>query len=296
MISRRDLEDMVLQAGAIAYDMQADAVREQKRVTGGTTEYQGAKSAVSQADHMCQELLVQNAWKCGGSIGLIVEESTPEFEARIAGRFTHRNELPAGADTFVCDSIDGSNNYLGNQTHWWGSTAAVFHGTEPITMAISYPAFNTILSAEKGKGTFINNQHVSITPKEQYEPTDLIHISASYAPLGALKEHVAPAKPTGSFVVMLLGMITRCDSLVPYDAYIGKQTAVYDVGASALAWKEAGGAILDGVGNPTNPFDKTVFVQNALHTDSAFMLAPSVSYGRSLLNHFAKQGVALHTL
>ena len=68
--------------------------------------------------------------------------------------------------TFDIDPLDGTGRYV-SQTDWYSITIALLKNNEPFASAIFIPNLDELYYAEKGKGTFLNDEKISVSDSSE---------------------------------------------------------------------------------------------------------------------------------
>ncbi|MCB9359140.1 hypothetical protein H6503_04370 [Candidatus Woesearchaeota archaeon] len=262
------------------------------------------KSSFSYVDATVQKRIIQDALSHFPDIGVICEEKL-DFDFP-----NHFGVLVDGKYTLIIDPIDGTRNYLaktpGNEFHdelkdkydLWGVSTAIAYGREIIGGVISFPALNLVLMTEKGSGTTINHQLVKLQESSYHNPSDYIKLSGV---AGYSEPHLLDIFPdisgklSNSSMVDCLSLL-KGSSQVPIDGTSGilslkaaiiRDVTAWDTGCIPLAYKEAGGIIVDESGESINPFD---YITNdrsrkEIVLGKKYFMAPNKEYFNSLIEH-----------
>lgn len=299
---RKVLEEAVTIAGEYAFSHWEDATPLEKEIPGGADKkYQEEKSAFSEIDSQTQKILMKIISKNLGGLpmNLIAEESNPELES-LTERYFHGKGFCDSRLALILDPIDGSRNFLSanpNSTYYkdnfwrskfWGVSACITQGKNPLTMAIYYPAMNIVLSSEKGDRTIINGEYVEIEEKD-FDETDFIRISGSVNNATELRglflddSKKTPRSLVTTILSMLPGEHLEKNDLIKYNAYVGENTTIYDLAGLPLAYTNAGGIVVGSNLQKTNPFEETFEKEGILRQKEMFVMAPSKKCAEKIL-------------
>ena len=114
----------------------------------GTVKTSDNNQVLTEADIAVGKLLVEKSKQYFPSFNIIDEEM---------------GVIDKGSEyTIVVDPIDGTSNFA-NGIPLFGIFLGILKGSTPIAGAIALPAFNTIYTAEKGKGAFCNGRHIHVS-------------------------------------------------------------------------------------------------------------------------------------
>jgi myo-inositol-1(or 4)-monophosphatase len=157
------------------------------------------------------------------------------------------------------DPLDGTSNFTRHIPLFGVSIGLVYKG-KPIVGVLYFPALNILLSAEDGKGCFVNNKLTKVSDRQLSE-------SLYYA--GGKFKREDQIKPQ---IFQKCGLVKVIDSssyefaqIAMGDAEIYYLTNVpHDVIAGICIVREAGGKVTDGLGNPWSIDSKNILVTNGL--------------------------------
>lgn len=251
------------------------------------------KQAYSVVDSAVQTMILENLGKVfPKEMNVVVEEKDETSQKLIDQYYLKKNILEENVLTLVIDPIDGSSNYL-DGSDFWAVSLALLSGTEPVLGAMYFPNLNVMLSAEKGQGTWLNDNRLTISNSLAFAPEQPVRISSSIGEQE--KDWIArttKSRHTGSLCVTFLSLFaTVClkpisSLLPPCHAYIGGNTLLYDLGAGPLLWQEAGGVVVDLAGIASNPYASVLHDQGGdLRVKKIFLRAPNIGYEKKLLHH-----------
>ncbi len=261
--------ETIREAGRYALSMQGHVKPKVKVVSDREKHKHDEKELFSAVDLEVQRRIIDKLVRTYGSeIGIIAEEESREFSSlRNFGKFT------SGINAAI-DPIDGTKNYL-QGSKMWGISLGIMQGREPISGIIHYPALELTLETIAGDGTFINGERIKLG--SSYKNGDFVRVSGSISDYERIrklfpKDNIAPR----SFVVTILSLLGREElKSQNYKAYFGGNIDVCDLGPSALAYKEAGGVVMDMNGRDGNPLAQTYNDGKTLRTKKEFVMAPN---------------------
>src|SRR3990172_3448656 len=97
-------------------------------------------------------------------IALIVVREASKFLIPEISLYTEEGEKNLDSDlVWVVDPIDGTSNYrVGNP--FYGTQICLLYRNDPLISIISAPSLKQTFRAIKGKGSFLNNNKIKVTP------------------------------------------------------------------------------------------------------------------------------------
>jgi myo-inositol-1(or 4)-monophosphatase len=220
----RALQNLIEESGRLAVAEKPNRIVELK----------GDRSLVTNVDKLIEEWL---------------RERLPTFApgTSVWGEEFGREE-PAENGIWLVDPIDGTSNFSYGSPLWGISVA--LQDSDGLGMGvIVLPEMNITLSAQKGNGSYWNNDLLPAITAGPVEETQLVSINESATKSIA---HRLPGKPrlSGAFVVDGAFTVKQW-----YRALIGKNEMLYDVAASVLAARELGATITYLDGSEWSEFD-----------------------------------------
>ena len=151
--------------------------------------------------------------------------------------------------TWVIDPIDGTRNFARGMPYF-GISVALMHHSEVIAGVVYMPALQDMISAQRGLGTWLNGQKVTIEQDRYLSAGALIVTSA--ARLGRTEQQGNIKKVLGHIsmgvrfrVCGAAAVDLAYASLGVYDAVLFENLKWWDVAAGRLLVLEAGGYISD---------------------------------------------------
>jgi len=212
-------------------------------------------SPVTIADKKAEELIRKIISSQFPNHGFIGEEF---------GSDTHKNEY-----IWVIDPIDGTKNYSRN-IPMFATELALFKNDEIILGISNAPKLNKLLTAQKGKGTYLNQ-------KTKLQVSSISKITEAYISVGSVKyfakkpqfnrlakvnEVCAAMKGFGdtwSYHFVAEGKL---------EAVIEAKTNIWDIAAASIIIEEAGGKVTDLDGEKLSINTKSALASNGLlHED-----------------------------
>ncbi len=181
--------------------------------------------------------------KCPG-FGFMGEETV--FRKGISEE-TFLDGLGEDSYTWIVDPLDGTMNYI-RQIPQFCISVALAHGRELIAGAVYEVMQDAMFSAEKGKGAFLNDAPIHVSPVES--AADAI-IGAAF-PAAEINRR-GPVMDALNEMRMAIGSIRiyNCAALMMCYVACGRLDAgfeqgihIWDIGAGAVIVREAGGSVL----------------------------------------------------
>lgn len=211
------------------------------------TEFKGdvfePSNIVTKTDVECEEVIVNILSKTFPSHNIFGEEKTDI-----------KKNSPY---TWYIDPIDGTSNFSRN-IPLFGMSIGLTENDEPILGVLYFPMLDLLLYAEKGRGSFANNEKISVSKRP-------LNQSLYYA--GSYYKKKLRLNRSVSDKVGILKMIS-CSSfalaqIAMGDAEIYLLTSIpHDVVAGVVIVEEAGGKVTDFEGNPWTIHSKNILVTN----------------------------------
>ncbi|MEK7655709.1 MAG: inositol monophosphatase [Patescibacteria group bacterium] len=169
-----------------------------------------------------------------------------------------------GSDfTWVIDPIDGTSNFA-NSIPTYGIIIGLLQKSIPIAGGVALPAFFEICVAEKGKGSFCNNEKLSVTKE-----TRLLSSLIAYG-IDGHQEDPSLTREEGKILTEIILNIrslrssgSAFDGVMfakgKYGAYLYRTAKIWDNVGMHIVCEEAGAVVTDFFGNPpdySNPLSK----------------------------------------
>ncbi|MHC4754144.1 MAG: inositol monophosphatase family protein [Planctomycetota bacterium] len=200
---------------------------------------------VTQADSVCQEIIINRIKETYPDHGFIAEEGTDG---------TIFKQSPRTAEHFwwIIDPIDGTNNFANRMLCFSVSIAVMYEG-EPIVAVVFEPPTDSMFTAVKGDDAKLNGR--KITAGEE--------IINKFASIG-LDSHFDPDVPNWACEIIKKTRYRNLGSTAMHLAYVAKGSLIgtvvnrpklWDIAAGALLIEAAGGIISDWQGQKIFPTD-----------------------------------------
>jgi myo-inositol-1(or 4)-monophosphatase len=195
----------------------------------------GPANFVTAADRRAEEILQEELAQARPGYGFLGEEGG----AREGSDKTHR---------WIVDPLDGTSNFLHGIPHFAISIALEREGT--IVAGLVYnPANEELFTAERGKGTFLNDQRLRVAARKRLADAvvacGLPHFGRGDLALGrkeiaAVQEKVAGLRRFGAAALDLAWLAAG-----RFDGYWERNLSPWDVAAGVILVREAGGFVTD---------------------------------------------------
>jgi myo-inositol-1(or 4)-monophosphatase len=166
--------------------------------------------------------------------------------------------------TWVVDPIDGTSNFA-NGIPTYGILVGLLDKDIPLIGGVSMPEYSEIYFAEKGKGSFCNNQELHVSTENK-----LINALVAYGIDGHQENPQITRGECGLLGEIILNIRNlRASNSVfdymmvakgKYGAYLNRTSKIWDNVAPQLIIEEAGGVYTDFFGKPinySNPLEKS---------------------------------------
>lgn len=157
----------------------------------------------------------------------------------------------AGSRFVALDPLDGTNIYRFGSEHF-GVSAVYVEDSVPISAVILQPRREVLVTAECGKGCYINNRRILLTEDASLADGILGLDFFRTTPPEYLQQVVSPLAGRGRLLRMLGASVAGIIDLLEGQtcAYVPVPNKIWDIGAGCLAVKEAGGTVLTWEGKP----------------------------------------------
>jgi len=166
--------------------------------------------------------------------------------------------------TWVVDPIDGTSNFA-NGVPMYGIMVGLLDKNTPIVGGVALPAFGEFYYAEKGRGTYCNDQQIKVT-----DESDLLKCLAVYA----LDGHQENPELTYQESKLLADIVLNIRNLRSsnscfdimmvasgkYGAWLNRTSKIWDNVAPQVIIQEAGGVYTNFIGKSidySNPLGKS---------------------------------------
>lgn len=180
---------------------------------------------VTQADPICQKLIIDRIKAVFPDDGFIAEEGTD-------GKMLFCPPRTDAAVWWVIDPIDGTNNYANGLLCFCVSIAAFYDGT-PVAAAIYEPSADCMFTAAQNTDCLLNQSRISVNQQD-------INKFASFG----IDSQIDPATNTAAAELMRQTRFRCLGSTAMHLAYVAKGSLIGAVSASAKLWDIAAGALL----------------------------------------------------
>ena len=168
---------------------------------------------------------------------------------------------------WIIDPIDGTANFLHGIPHF-GISIGLEHNKEIICGIIYDPIKDEMFVAEKGKGSYLNNQRIRVSSRSKLKDCIIFTGGPKHNSEGrelALKEYnnfsskvLIPIRKMGSASLdMAYVAAGRCDG------FWQRNLNYWDIAAGIILVKEAGGFVTDFKGESGYIKNKTILVTNS---------------------------------
>ncbi len=156
-------------------------------------------------------------------------------------------EHPGDDATWIVDPLDGTTNYiLGNPA--FASAVALVRDGEPVLSAAYLPFTDDLVTAEKGEGTYLNGEEITVSNVSSLDNSFLIFChgkkpkdaESAIEVYQKFKTRCKDMRQIGSAVFEFLSV-----ALGKAEAFIFPGAPRYDVAPGYIFLKEAGGKITD---------------------------------------------------
>jgi myo-inositol-1(or 4)-monophosphatase len=166
--------------------------------------------------------------------------------------------------TWVIDPVDGTSNFAAG-VPTYGIMFGLLHDSSPIAGGFAVPPTKEMYIAEKGEGTTLNGERISVTKEE-----NLLNVLVAYGIDGRQQnpEYTrSEVKLLGEIILGIRNLRTSGSEPIDvgyvasgrYGARLNQYGKIWDVVAPQIIIEEAGGLYTDFFGKPidyTNPLSK----------------------------------------
>lgn len=205
----------------------------------GITKTGDNNQVLTETDLKISKLLISSIKQTYPTYNIIDEE---------AGVINNNSEF-----TWVIDPIDGTSNFS-NGIPFFGIMIGLIEENHPIVGGIALPYFEEIYFAEKGKGSFLDNQQLHVTKE-----TKLLHSLVAYQMDGHQENPASTKDETSLLAYIVLGIRNLRAFETCYDTtllaqgklggYLNKTSKIWDNVAPQIIIEEAGGIYTDFYGS-----------------------------------------------
>ena len=168
---------------------------------------------------------------------------------------------------WIIDPIDGTSNFLHGVPHF-AISVGLEHNKEIICGIIYDPIKDEMFTAEKGNGSYLNNQRMRVSSRSKLEDCMIF----TGGPKREAKNRELALKEYYKFSIKLLTPIRKLGSASLDMAYVAagrcdgfwqRNLNYWDIAAGIILVKEAGGFVTDFNGENEYIENKTILATNA---------------------------------
>ena len=215
----------------------------------------GPGDFVTASDKKVEKILIDELQKARPNYSILSEE---------IGQIKNDEEFK-----WIIDPIDGTANFLHGIPHF-GISVGLEQKDEIVCGIIYDPIKDEMFIAEKGKGSYLNNQRIRVSARKKLKECIIFTGGPSFRSgeqnkKQSLKEYekfssilMTPIRKMGSASLdMAYVAAGRCDG------FWQRNLSYWDIAAGIILVKEAGGFITDFNGNNEYIANKTILVTNS---------------------------------
>jgi len=193
------------------------------------------------------------------TVKAILSEAYPDY-----GFLGEEGGLVEGADsanTWICDPLDGTANFLIGLPIWAVNVALQREGE--IVAGVTYvPMLGELFRAEKGQGAYLNDTPIKVSSRQGLEQAVLAvgipfmgkpRHEQFHAEMQRLTNKVSGVRRLGAGAVDMA--YVACGR---FDAYWEQSVSAWDMAAGAVIVREAGGVVTDSSGGALDVMNGTV--------------------------------------
>ena len=214
----------------------------------------GPGDFVTASDKKVEKILVEELQKARPDYSILSEE---------IGKINNKNQ----EFRWIIDPIDGTVNFMHGIPHFAISIGLEREG-EIISGVIFDPIKNELFFAEKGNGSFLNNQRMRVSSRKKLKDSILFTSGPKFNTedkdkafekyIKVSNEVFTPIRNLGSASLdMAYVAAGRCD------AFWSKNLNYWDIAAGVVLIKEAGGFVTDLNGNNNYLENRTILATNS---------------------------------
>ena len=222
--------------------------------------FKGRANVVTDVDLLAEKAVLQLLRDEYPDFGIISEESEPV--------------VTSSSYTWVVDPLDGTRNYASGIPHFAVVVALAWNGE--VVLGVTYdPIRGEVFTAEKGKGAYLNDAPISISPKEEI-PDCLLGFDMGYVDGKAVMalDMIKSLWP-GMQSIRIMGSSAlglAYASCGRVDIYFHHHLAPWDLASGLLLVSEAGGRTIDRYGEPATLESESV-IASSPHLVGRFLRA-----------------------
>lgn len=211
---------------------------------GGAIKVQekGRYDYVTEVDQQCERVIIDTLRNSYPSHEFLGEEGGSQNQIKDPGGHVH---------CWVIDPLDGTSNFVHQIPHYAISIAYQIDGRTD--QAVVYdPLREELFTASKGRGAFLNNRRIRVSPRIQLEGALLAtgfpfrkrrHLDAQMAMMREFFDQIEDVRRIGSAALDLA--YVACGRV---DGFFEIGLKPWDTAAGALLVREAGGVVVDFAG------------------------------------------------
>ena len=213
----------------------------------------GPGDFVTNCDKKVEKILIDELLKARPSYSILSEE---------IGEINNDDSFK-----WIIDPIDGTSNFLHGIPHF-AISIGLEHNKEIVCGIIYDPIKDEMFTAEKGNGSYLNNQRMRVSSRSKLE--DCIVFTGG--PKREAKNRELALKEYYKFSIKVLTPIRKLGSASLDMAYVAagrcdgfwqRNLNYWDIAAGIILIKEAGGFVTDFNGNDTYIENKTILATNS---------------------------------
>ena len=213
----------------------------------------GPGDFVTNCDKKVEKILIDELLKARPSYSILSEE---------IGEINNDDSFK-----WIIDPIDGTSNFLHGVPHF-AISVGLEHNKEIICGIIYDPIKDEMFTAEKGNGSYLNNQRMRVSSRSKLEDCMIF----TGGPKRDAKNRELALKEYYKFSIKILTPIRKLGSAsldMAYvaagrcDGFLQRNLNYWDVAAGIILVKEAGGFVTDFNGENEYIQNKTILATNA---------------------------------
>ena len=232
-----------LQTAVLAARRAGDIIRRHRTQNLGSPvkiQEKGRFDYVTEIDQQCEDMIIQTIKQSYPNHTFLGEESG-DSQAEQADK----------KHCWIIDPLDGTSNFVHQIPHFSISIAYQVDGKTD--QAVVYePISEELFTASKGRGAFLNNRRIRVSPRIQLDGALLgtgfpfrkrRHLGAQMAMMSDFFEQIEDIRRTGSAALDLAYVASG-----RFDGFWEIGLKPWDIAAGALLVREAGGVVVDFAG------------------------------------------------
>lgn len=241
--------------------------QERKNFDASHIEAKGKNDMVSYVDKTAEKMLVQGLRSILPISGFITEEETVKNSTKDF--------------TWIIDPLDGTTNFI-HGLPMFSISVALLHHSE-IVMGLIYEINrNEMFSALKGKGSYVNDERIQVTPVSTLQDAligtgfpvkNFDHLESYLQVIKTLVQNSHGIRRGGSAATDLA--YVACGRI---DAFFEYNLNPWDVAAGILMVREAGGTVTDFTGAPNALFGNQIIAAGGVFSELQALIS-SCWYG-----------------